>query len=92
MSKKRLYLKIFGEVQGVSFRYYAEAMANDLGLSGWIRNVSDGAVECEVEGEEKSLNKFLEWAKQGPKWARVKKVEEKWKEFKDEFRRFETKF
>jgi len=92
MSKKRLYLKIFGEVQSVSFRYYAEVVAKDLGLAGWVRNVPDGAVECEVEGEKRSLNKFLEWVKQGPRWARVEKVEEKWKEFKDEFDKFEIRF
>lgn len=92
MSKKCLYLKIFGDVQGVNFRYYAKEIAQRLGLVGWVRNDPDGTVECEAEGEEESLEKFLEWAKKGPKWARVEKMEEKWGACKGEFNKFEIRF
>ena len=92
MAKARLHFKIFGDVQGVSFRYYASGVAQNLGLAGWAKNASDGTVEGELEGEENSLKEFLEWAKGGPKWAKVEKVEARWEEFKDEFHNFKIKF
>lgn len=93
MAKKRLFLKIFGEVQGVNFRYYAREKARKLGLAGWARNMEDGTVECEVEGEEEALKKFLERAKAGPSWARVEKAEERWGEFRGgKFKEFEIRF
>lgn len=92
MAKKRLYLKIFGDVQGVSFRYYASEAAQNFGLTGWMKNASDKTVEGEIEGEENSLEEFLKWAKRGPRWAKVEKVEAQWEEFKDEFRDFKIKF
>ncbi len=92
MAKKRLFLKIFGNVQGVGFRYYSMEQARELGLLGWVQNVDDGTVECEIEGEEEALKEFLEWARRGPSWARVEKVEEKWGEFKGGFDRFEVRF
>ncbi len=91
MAKKRLYLKIFGRVQGVGFRYYAREEAQNLGLLGWMKNASGGTVEGEIEGEEKSLEEFLKWAKGGPRGAKVEKVEARWEEFKDEFRDFKIR-
>jgi acylphosphatase len=92
MSKKRLHLKIFGEVQNVGFRYSLWEMAGELMLYGWVRNVKGGSVECEVEGEEELLKKILEWARRGPRWAKVEKVEERWSGCKNEFNKFEVKF
>jgi len=92
MAKKKLFFKIFGRVQGVGFRYSAREMAKNLGLLGWMKNAGDKTVEGEIEGEEKSLEEFLEWAKKGPRWSRVEKVEAQWEEFKDEFRDFKIKF
>ncbi len=92
MSKKCLCLKIFGDVQGVNFRYFSQETARKLGLVGWVRNAKDGTVECAVEGEKENLEKFLEWAKRGPKWAKVEKVEERWGECKNEFKEFEIRF
>jgi acylphosphatase len=92
MAKKRLYLKIFGRVQGVGFRYWASGVAKNSGLKGWIKNVGEKTVEGEIEGEEKSLEEFLEWAKKGSRWARVEKVEARWEEFKGEFGDFKIKF
>lgn len=91
MAKKRLYLKIFGDVQGVGFRYYSAERARELGLVGWVRNLSTGTLECEIEGEDEDLKKFLKWAKRGPELARVDRVEERWKEVKNCFRDFEIK-
>jgi acylphosphatase len=92
MAKKCLHLKIFGEVQGVGFRYYAREKAEELNLTGWIRNNFDGTVECEICGEQDSLEKFLKWANKGPSWAKVEKVEVKWNECRNDFSHFEIRY
>jgi acylphosphatase len=47
-------------VQGVGFRWTARETARQMGLSGWVRNIDDGSVDCEVEGEEDVLHYFRE--------------------------------
>lgn len=91
MGKVRFHFKIFGEVQGVGFRYHLRGAAKTLGLSGWARNASDGTVEGEVAGEEGAVNKFLEEAKRGPGLGKVKKVKEAREEWGGEFRGFEVR-
>ena len=48
-----------GRVQGVGFRYYAVNKANQLGLTGWVRNLPDGTVEMEVQGNEPSIDELI---------------------------------
>ena len=70
--KKSLSIKVEGRVQGVAFRYYTSKKASQLGLSGWVKNLSDGrTVEIFAEGEEGKLEKLLDWARQGPSSANV---------------------
>lgn len=49
-TKIRKHIIFYGRVQGVGFRYYAVQKANQLGLTGWVKNLYDGSVEREVEG------------------------------------------
>ena len=56
----RLQLLVRGRVQGVGFRWTVRELAAELGVSGWVRNREDGAVEAEAEGTAESLAKFLE--------------------------------
>ena len=49
-----------GKVQGVGFRYTTEAVALNLGLKGWVRNLADGRVEIVVEGKEETIKQFCE--------------------------------
>ena len=91
MGKVRLHFKIFGEVQGVGFRYHLRGAAKTLSLFGWAKNASDGTVEGEVEGEEGAVNKFLEEAKRGPDLGKVKRVEEAREGWRGEFHGFEVR-
>ena len=60
-----------GVVQGVGFRYSARATAQRLKVGGYARNLPDGAVELEAEGESDAVEQFLAWARRGPAGARV---------------------
>ena len=75
---ERLHMVIKGRVQGVGFRYSAYRQAQSLGLTGWVRNRSDGTVEAEFEGARGALDSMLAWAKEGPPLARVSSVETTW--------------
>lgn len=69
---------ITGRVQGVGFRYSAYRQAQSLGLTGWVRNRADGAVEAEFEGDHDALEQIMAWCKEGPPLARVASVDETW--------------
>jgi acylphosphatase len=68
---------IRGQVQGVGYRYFAERAANDLGLSGYTRNLDDGRVEVYAVGSLDSLNELAGLLRQGPRWSDVRGVEER---------------
>ncbi len=61
----RQYMRIWGQVQGVGFRYRAEHAANSLGITGWVRNVWDGSVEMEIQGSMEQINRMLTMIQQG---------------------------
>ena len=69
------YLLIRGRVQGVYYRASAKDMARKNGLTGWIRNTTDGHVEAVASGTEEQLELFINWCHQGPQGARVTDVE-----------------
>ena len=48
-----------GRVQGVGFRYQSAYYARRLGLTGWVRNLSDGRVEMEVQGKESVIAQLV---------------------------------
>ncbi|MBO4862875.1 MAG: acylphosphatase [Eubacterium sp.] len=55
----RRHMIVSGEVQGVGFRYRANYAAKGLGLTGYVRNLYDGRVELEVQGERELISRFL---------------------------------
>ena len=75
MDRRRASLKIRGKVQGVFYRESARAEAQRLGLTGWVRNISDGSVEAVVEGAPEAIDAFVAWCHRGPPQARVTGVE-----------------
>ncbi|KRM96484.1 hypothetical protein FC19_GL000778 [Liquorilactobacillus aquaticus DSM 21051] len=59
-------LTIFGRVQGVGFRYCTKLVADHLGITGIVRNNSDGSVYVEAQGELSELETFIEKIKVSP--------------------------
>ena len=60
MSEKvRKHIIFYGRVQGVGFRYYSVYKSRPLGLTGWVRNLYDGTVEMEVQGEQQVIDQLI---------------------------------
>lgn len=92
MAKQRAHLNITGKVQGVGFRANTRSEARKLGLTGWVRNLSDGSVEVVAEGEKKDIDSLISWAKEGPRLANVKNVEIDREEYRGEFDVFSVRY
>jgi acylphosphatase len=71
---------VSGIVQGVYYRHSTKLQAEELGLTGYVRNLIDGSVEVVAEGEEESVKRLIEWCNQGPRGARVDHIDVKWDE------------
>lgn len=91
MGAKRVEVRVSGRVQGVSFRYYTRLRAQELGLSGWVRNESNGDVLAVAEGDEDSLAEFLDFVKVGPNHAQVESCQTTWKDATGEFQEFRVR-
>ncbi len=75
MLKKSLHLVIHGRVQGVFFRDSMRREAQNLAVAGWVCNRSDGTVEAAVQGEGSAVDAIVRWARRGPQFARVERVD-----------------
>ncbi len=71
----RIHLTISGRVQGVYFRQTTRTKAEELGVSGWVRNRSNGTVELVAEGPIEALDILAKWCESGPEMAQVDVVE-----------------
>ena len=78
MPKAAFYAFIYGAVQWVGFRAFAERSANRLGIQGYICNKTDGTVEVMAEGEKAALELFLKELRHGPSGAHVDDVVVSW--------------
>ncbi len=68
----RIHMWVTGRVQGVGFRAHVEYHARQIGaITGWVRNVGYDVVEVVAEGNQDSVQKFIEFVKQGPRGAIV---------------------
>lgn len=88
----RVHLVIQGRVQGVGFRYFVMRRAQELDLTGWVRNLANGDVEAEAEGPRESLDRLVERVREGPAAARVDRVHEQWSEGPRRHDRFLTEY
>ena len=64
-----------GRVQGVFFRDTTRRRAESLGISGWVTNRDDGAVEAVFEGEPDPVESMVEFCRGGPGRAEVTELE-----------------
>ena len=78
MASERLHAVVHGDVQGVGFRYFLLRKAGELGLKGWVRNNDDGTVELVAEGPRERLEALRRAAEEGPRLARVTRVDAEW--------------
>ena len=71
-------VRIYGRVQGVFYRQWTVNLARALGVSGWVRNASDGSVEAHLVGDDIAVAQMIEEMRRGPTQARVEdlKVED----------------
>jgi len=75
--KKHFKITVDGVVQGVFFRASAKEKADELGITGFVRNETDGSVYIEAEGDVANVKIFIQWCQQGPPRAKVGKFEVK---------------
>ncbi len=84
---------IYGHVQGVFFRDFTSRHATGLGLTGYVRNLSNGeAVEVHAEGERNKLERLIDYLKVGPPGAKVGKVETDWSEYSGSYLDFSVRY
>lgn len=89
---ERVHVFISGRVQGVGFRASTRREAKELGVEGWVKNLSDGRVEAIFEGDEESVEEMVEWSKEGSRTARVEEVDVSREKYRDDFEKFEVRF
>lgn len=67
----RYHIILDGRVQGVGCRFFCQMTASTYSLTGWVRNLNNGMVELEVQGDEVSVNKFISTVSKGNRFIRV---------------------
>lgn len=80
---KTIHFFVSGRVQGVFFRMRTKQQADQLGITGWVRNLMDGRVEGAASGDHSQLQRFQTWLHQGPEYARVDGVDIEELEYQD---------
>jgi acylphosphatase len=71
---KRIRILIEGRLQGANFRYHTQQQAQKLGLAGFVRNLSDGRIEIDAQGDDDNIDKMLAWYQEGPQSGQIKSI------------------
>ena len=79
----RRHIFFYGRVQGVGFRWHAVSKARLLGLTGWVRNLSDGSVEMEVQGTQPRIGELLGYLYE-QRYIRIEDIKSEDMELKEE--------
>jgi acylphosphatase len=87
----RLHSVVEGRVQGVGFRYFVLSKANQLNITGWVRNTAEGNVEVIAEGDRTELEDLLSELRKGPRSAFVSNIKENWDTPSGEFHNFSVR-
>ena len=89
MNQKSLHILVSGRVQGVFFRKHTEAMALEMGVVGWVRNLSDGRVEVLVTLAQDQVEEFKSRVQQGSPVSQVDRIEVEEVHLQSEFKEFQ---
>jgi acylphosphatase len=73
--REQAHVYVSGQVQGVFFRDSTREKAEQLGLTGWVKNLPDGRVEALFEGPSEKVREMVRWCKEGPSHAEVEDVD-----------------
>ncbi len=92
MGTLRAHVIVHGLVQGVWFRASTREEALRIGVTGWVRNLSDGSVEAVFEGEKKKVEEIVGWCHRGPSGAEVSGVDITWGKYRGEFSQFDIRY
>ncbi len=68
------HVRVTGRVQGVFFRAWTRDEAAAIGLTGWVRNCSDAAVEAHIEGDEDGVDELIDLMREGPPDAEISDI------------------
>ncbi len=89
---KKVRAVVTGRVQGVWFRAATRDKAKQLGVNGYVRNLASGAVEFVAEGDDSEVDRFIQWARQGPPLARVDDVDVEILQYDAEYNDFRVRY
>jgi acylphosphatase len=89
--QERAHVYVSGDVQGVFFRDSTREKAQQLGLSGWVKNLPDGRVEAHFEGPPDKVGEMVRWCEQGPPHAGVKNVDAEFDAAQEDLSGFEIR-
>jgi len=90
-ANKRVHMRVKGDVQGVSYRYFARDIARKMGITGWIENDPTGPVELMIEGEIARVDEFVNWCKQGSPMSTVEDTTVEEEKHTGEFKDFQIR-
>jgi len=92
MSKVGVHLIVEGRVQGVGFRYFSQRLGIDNNLAGYVRNLPNGNVEIEAEGESQNINNFVSSIRNDHPYARVLNIQQNDLPYTGKFENFQIKY
>ena len=87
----RLSARVFGVVQGVGFRFWTMGKAEELGLTGLVKNLDDGSVSVIAEGPQHRIQELLDWLNSDNTPGRVERVEDTLSAAEGAFRGFRAR-
>jgi len=88
----KVHIVVIGLVQGVGFRYFTFKKARELDVAGYVKNLPDGTVEIEAEGERGQLEELISAVKVGPRSAVVNDLHINWEEYEGKYSDFQVTY
>jgi acylphosphatase len=87
----RVRILIEGRLQAMNFRYHTQQQAKKLGLTGFVRTLSDGRIEIEAQGDEDNVEQLLGWCQGGPQSSQIKSILYRYDEPNDRYSDFNVR-